>query len=48
MDDHRGIAMGPALGKLFSLMLIKRLDGWDEKDNLRAETQFGFRPKRGT
>ncbi len=48
MDDHRGIAMGPALGKLFSLMLMKRLDGWAENDNLRAETQFGFRPKRGT
>jgi hypothetical protein len=48
MDDHRCIAMGPALGKLFSLMLMKRLEGWAEKDNLRSETQFGFRPKRGT
>jgi hypothetical protein len=39
MDDHRGFAMGPALGKLFSLMLMKHLDGWAEKDNLRAETR---------
>jgi hypothetical protein len=48
MDDHRGIVMGPALGKLFSLMLMKRIDEWAENGNLRAETQFGFLPQRGT
>jgi hypothetical protein len=48
MDDHPDIAMGPALGMLFSLMLLMRLDGWAENDNLRAETQFGFRPQRGS
>jgi hypothetical protein len=29
-------------------MLKKHLDEWAEKDNLISETQFGFRPKRGT
>ena len=48
MDDHRPIVVGPALGKLFSIVLMRRLDTWAEDAQLRATTQFGFRQSQGT
>jgi hypothetical protein len=48
MDDHRPIVVGPALGKLFSIVLMRRLDIWAENAQLRATTQFGFRKSQGT
>ncbi len=48
MDDHRPIVVGPALGKLFSIVLMRRLDTWAEDAQLRATTQFGFRQWQGT
>ena len=47
-DDHRGIAVGTALAKLFSLVLLGRLDEWAEQHGVRAVGQYGFRKGRGT
>jgi hypothetical protein len=47
-DNHRGIAIGPALGKLYSLVLLNRLDAWAERSGLRAAGQAGFRKGRAT
>ena len=47
MDDHHPIVVGPALGKLFSIVLMRRLDTWAEDAQLRATTQFGFRQSQG-
>ena len=48
MDDHRGIAVSPVLGKLYSLAWTARLDKWAEATGLRARGQAGFRAGRGT
>lgn len=47
-DDYRGIAVGSAISKLFSIVLLQRLDKWAEDNNLRAAGQAGFRAERGT
>lgn len=47
-DDYRGIAVGGALSKLFSMVMLHRLDTWAEHNNLRAAGQSGFRQGRGT
>lgn len=47
-DDHRGIAVGPVLGKLYALAWTARLDKWAESTGLRARGQAGFRAGRGT
>jgi len=47
-DNYRGIAVSNAIGKIFSLCLMHRLDAWAEKFDLRAAGQFGFRKERGT
>jgi hypothetical protein len=36
-DDHKGIAVGPALGKLY--VLLSRLDRWADGSGLRARGQ---------
>jgi Reverse transcriptase (RNA-dependent DNA polymerase) len=46
-DDYRGIAVGPVLGKLYSLVLMARLDKWAEVTGKRADGQAGFRAGRG-
>lgn len=46
-DDYRGIAVSPALSKLYSLVLLNRLDPWAEKAGVRAQGQAGFRAGRG-
>lgn len=48
MDQHRGIVVGPVLAKLYSLVLLGRLDEWAERYGVRAKAQFGFRRGRGT
>jgi hypothetical protein len=47
-DDYRGIAVGSAIGKLYSLVLLARMDAWAERRGLRAAGQCGFRAGRGT
>ena len=48
LDDHRGIAVGSALAKLYSIVLLKRLDKWAEENGMRAKGQAAFRNGRGT
>lgn len=48
LDNYRGIAVGPALGKLFSMVLNSRLDVHAEGYGLRADGQAGFRKGRRT
>lgn len=48
MDDHRGIAVGPAIAKLYSIALLMRMDTWAERYKMRARGQAGFRLGRGT
>lgn len=48
MDEHRGIVVGAALAKLYSQVLLGRLDVWAERWGVRAKGQFGFRKGRGT
>ena len=48
MDDHRGIAVGQSIAKLFSITLLRRLDAWAEQQSRRACGQAGFRHGRGT
>jgi hypothetical protein len=47
-DDYRGIAVSAVLSKLFSIVMMARLDTWAEKQGLRAAGQAGFRAGRGT
>jgi hypothetical protein len=47
-DDYRGITVGVALSKLYSMILLQRLDAWAEKNGMRARGQAGFRHGRGT
>ena len=48
MDDHRGIAVGQSIAKLFSITLLRRIDQWAEQQSRRACGQAGFRLGRGT
>jgi hypothetical protein len=47
-DDYRGIVVGKALAKLYSMVMLQRLDTWAEHGGLRAKGQAGFRHGRGT
>ena len=47
MDNYRGIAVGTALSKLYSQVLLARLDAWAETGKWRAKGQAGFRAGRG-
>jgi hypothetical protein len=47
-DDHRGIAVSTSLAKLYSMVLLRRLDAWAEVNGHRAKGQAGFRHERGT
>jgi len=48
LDNYRGIAVGSAVGKVFSLVLHARLNGWAEDQGLRATGQAGFREGKCT
>ena len=47
-DDYRGITVGGALARLYSLVLNTRLDALAEENGYRARGQAGFRKGRGT
>lgn len=47
-DDYRGIAVGTALSKLYSTVMLMRADAWAEREGKRARGQAGFRYDRGT
>ena len=47
-DDHRGIAVGSVLAKLYAITIMSRLDTWAESAGARAHGQAGFRATRGT
>ena len=47
-DNYRGIAVSNAIGKIFSLSIMHRLDDWAEYCGMRAAGQFGFRKERST
>ena len=47
-DDHRGIAVGSVLAKLYAITIMTRLDAWAESVGARAQGQAGFRATRGT
>ena len=44
--DYRGIAVGTLPAKLYAAVLDRRLSAWAEEAGIRAEGQFGFRPRR--
>ena len=41
-DNYRGLAIGSALAKLFSMILLKRLTKFIDKNNLISTNQIGF------
>ena len=47
-DDYRGIAVSSCIAKLYSMVLLHRLDKWAESNGHRANGQAGFRHERGT
>ena len=47
-NGYRGIAVGMALSKLYSMVLLIRLDNVAESKGMRARGQAGFRKGRGT
>lgn len=48
MNGYRPITLGTALGKIFSQVMLHRLDKWAEAGGWRADSQFGFRQGVGT
>ena len=48
LDNYRGIAVGSVIGKLFSLVMHRRMDSWAEDQGLRAKGQAGFRDGKCT
>ena len=47
-DDYRGIAVSNALARMYSLVMLHRLDTLAETAGYRARGQAGFRRGRGT
>ncbi len=46
--NHRPIAVGEPLYRLYTIILNTRLVDWSEKHGLRSPSQAGFRPGRST
>ena len=42
-DNYRGLAIGSAIGKLYSMILLQRLEKFIDKNNLLSPNQIGFR-----
>jgi len=42
-DNYRGITVGPALAKVFAMILESRISQWAETNDLCAKGQAGFR-----
>ena len=47
-DNYRGLAIGPAFGKLFSIILLNRLMKYINHKNLISPNQIGFMKGSGT
>lgn len=47
-DGFRGIAVGLVVGKMYSMLLLGRMDAWAERQQARARGQAGFRAGRST
>ena len=45
-NNYRGITLLNGMGKIFAMVLHKRISEWAEKRNLLPEEQFGFRKNR--
>ena len=48
LNNFRGISILPALAKLYAVLLERRLSRALDAAHARADSQFGFRKKRGT
>ena len=48
LDNYRAIAVGAVFGKLYSVLLDRRLSSLAKKAGWRAEGQAGFRPEKST
>lgn len=48
LDNYRAIAVGAVFGKLYAVLLDRRLSSLAEKAGWRAEGQAGFRPEKST
>lgn len=48
LNNFRGVSILPVLTKLYAIALERRLSAVLEKTGLRADSQFGFRKRRGT
>ena len=47
-DNYRGITLLSVVGKLYSMVLNRRVTGWCERHKVLVEEQAGFRPGRST
>ena len=48
LDNYRGIAVGSVMGKMFSMLIEKRLSAYCEQHGFRAWGQAGFRERHRT
>ena len=48
LTNYRAVSLLPQFSKILEKLFNKRLDGFIEKHNLLAESQYGFRSKRST
>ena len=48
MNNYRGITLVSCMGKLFTIVLNKRINDWCKNNNILSDSQFGFRKGRST
>ena len=48
LENYRAIAVGAVFGKMYSVLLDRRLSHLAEHEGWRAEGQAGFRPEKST
>ena len=48
LDNYRGLAVGPAFAKLFSILMLKRLTRFIDTHNLISPNQIGFMKNKCT
>ena len=48
VESYKGITVLSTLGKLFTIIINNRLDGWAEKYHVYIEAQARFRKNMGT
>src|SRR5690348_8320710 len=47
-DNYRGITLLSVVGKIYAMVINKRITTWCEARNILADEQAGFRPGRST